>query len=194
MILEVPMTFRVHPALLAAALAVSMLPLNGQESQPAAAKAEQAGPKAQDPKAGAVAKDPSAVVQDPKDKSVPKKAGGKSAPKKPVAKSDPAAKAIFGRPNPNAPLTPTPSTKVPLPSRKKPPKIPYEQRVNLNGASREELMKIPAVDAATADRIIAGRPYKMSAELLTRNIVPGAHFWTIKDKVTAGKYSGPAKK
>lgn len=92
---------------------------------------------------------------------------------------------------------PTPGkTEVLIPKskgkKKKPKKIPYAQRINLNGASREELMKVPTIDAQTADKIIAGRPYKTTGELLIRNIVPGAHFWTIKEKVTAGP-TGPKK-
>ncbi len=164
------MTFPLSKAALAMALLAALLPLIGQEppmAQPAVPAAE-AKPKPAVPKAKAA--------------------------KKTTGNADPAAKGMFGAPNPNAPLTPAPATKVPLPSRKKPAKIPYEKRMNLNGASREELMTLPTVDAATADKIIAGRPYKMSAELLTRNIIPGAHFWTIKPKVTAGKAAAPAKK
>lgn len=166
------MTFPVSKALLAAALLAAVLPLGSQEPpRPAGPKPVEAAPAK--PKAAA-----------PKAKAA----------KPPAGKTDPAAKGMFGKPNPNAPLTPAPTSKVPLPSRKKPAKIPYEKRMNLNGASREELMTLPTVDAATADKIIAGRPYKMSAELLTRNIIPGAHFWTIKPKVTAGKAAAPAKK
>ena len=171
------MMSRVTKALLTVALA-AFLPAVGQEPPAPTAKTEPGKAKPAEAK-------PADSTQAPKTKAAAKKA-------KP--KSDPSAKAMFGPPNPNTPLTPTPSTKVPLPSRKKPPKIPYEQRVNLNGASREELMKLPLVDGPQADKIIAGRPYKLSGELLTRNIVPGAHFWTIKEKVTAGKYAGPAKK
>ena len=171
------MTSLVTKALLTAALA-AFLPAVGQEPPTPAAKTEPVKDKPAEAR-------PVASTHAAKTKAAAKIA-------KP--KSDPAVKGMFGPPNPNAPLTPTPSTKVPLPSRKKPPKIPYEQRVNLNGASREELMKLPLVDGPQADKIIAGRPYKLSGELLTRNIVPGAHFWTLKEKVTAGKYAGPAKK
>lgn len=165
------MTLTAPKALPTVLLLAAILPLIGQEPAPP----QPAGPKA--------------VETKPKADSRPPKAA-----KKPSGKVDPAAKGMFGPPSPNQPLVPTPATKVPLPSRKKPAKIPYEKRINLNGASREELMTLPTVDAATADRIIAGRPYKMSAELLTRNIVPGAHFWTIKPKVTAGKATSPARK
>ena len=165
------MTLTVPKALLAALLLVAILPLIGQ----APPQAPPTSPK------------PSEV----KPKTAPKPS---SSPKKPPRKVNPAAKGMFGPPSPNQPLVPTPASKVPLPSKQKPAKIPYEKRINLNGASREELMTLPTVDAATADRIIAGRPYKMSAELLTRNIVPGAHFWTIKPKVTAGKAPSPARK
>lgn len=137
---------------------------------------------------------------DPKPAEAPKveakaapKADPKSAPKaapKPAAKAAPKGKAGKAGtsilPQPNMPLVPKASAPVPLPSKKKPVKLPYEKRVNLNAASREELMKVPTVDGPTADRIIANRPYKVTGELLVRNVVPGAHFWTVKDLVTAG--------
>lgn len=179
------MTMTAPKALLLAALLGAFAPLPGQDPVPSAKPAD---PK---PAAKPVDPKPSAKPADPKPAAKP----AAKATKKTPAKADPAAKAVLGIPNPNAPLVPKSATKVPVPRRQKPEKIPYEKRMNLNGASREELMTLPAVDGATADRIIAGRPYKMSAELLTRNIVPGAHFWTIKPKVTAGKFAGsPAKK
>jgi DNA uptake protein ComE-like DNA-binding protein len=170
------MTSLVTKAMLAAALA-ALLPVGAQEPAP---KTTPASPQAQEPK--------------PKTESAKPSTPAKPKGAKPKPKVDPATKTVLGPPNPKAPLTPTPAQKVPLPSTKKAPKIPYEKRLNLNAASREELMKLPTVDAATADRIIAGRPYKVTAELLIRNVVPGAHFYTVKDLVTAGKYTPPGKK
>lgn len=121
--------------------------------------------------------------------AAPKQAAPPSATPKPPAKPKAAPPAAKGGPF-KGPIAPMPTTPVPLPSKKKPAKLPYEKRVNLNAASREELMKLPLVDGPQADKIIAGRPYKLSAELMTRGIVPGAHFYTLKGLVTAGPLPG----
>lgn len=44
-------------------------------------------------------------------------------------------------------------------------------KTDLNTASKEDLMKVPGVDDALADKIIAARPYKHSSELESKNIV-----------------------
>ncbi len=40
------------------------------------------------------------------------------------------------------------------------------QKININNASKEELIKLPGVGGATADKIIANRPYKSADDLL----------------------------
>ena len=44
-------------------------------------------------------------------------------------------------------------------------------KVDLNTASKEDLMKLPGVDDATADKIIAGRPYSSKNELVKKNVL-----------------------
>jgi len=44
-------------------------------------------------------------------------------------------------------------------------------KVDLNTASKEDLMKLPGVDDATADKIIAGRPYTSKSELVKKNVL-----------------------
>jgi competence protein ComEA len=44
-------------------------------------------------------------------------------------------------------------------------------KVDLNTASKEDLMKLPGVDDATADKIIAGRPYSSKSELVKKNVL-----------------------
>ncbi|MDQ2833843.1 MAG: helix-hairpin-helix domain-containing protein [Acidobacteriota bacterium] len=43
--------------------------------------------------------------------------------------------------------------------------------VNLNRASAEDLQTLPGIEAPAARRIIAGRPYENSAELVKRRIL-----------------------
>ena len=55
--------------------------------------------------------------------------------------------------------------------------------VNLNGASKAELMKLPRVTATLADRIIAGRPYESKFQLLTRSVLPRDVFEAVRMRI-----------
>ena len=43
--------------------------------------------------------------------------------------------------------------------------------VDINSASKAELMKLPGVSAAIADKIVAHRPYNSKARLVTEKII-----------------------
>lgn len=55
--------------------------------------------------------------------------------------------------------------------------------ININRATKEQLETLPGIDGATADRIIAGRPYKNSEELLRRHIISRAEYHKIATKI-----------
>ncbi|MBP1773722.1 MAG: hypothetical protein H6P99_2885 [Holophagaceae bacterium] len=57
--------------------------------------------------------------------------------------------------------------------------------VDINGASKAELLTLPSIDAALADKIIAGRPYGSKSHLLTRNVLPGVNYDAVKARVVA---------
>jgi competence protein ComEA len=57
--------------------------------------------------------------------------------------------------------------------------------IDLNAATKEELMAIPGIDDALAQKIVDGRPYQSKTELTKRNIVPLDLYNKIKGKVTA---------
>lgn len=57
--------------------------------------------------------------------------------------------------------------------------------LELNLATQEELMRLPGVDEALAERIIAGRPYRVRTDLLTRGLVPRSLYTVLRPLVTA---------
>ena len=58
-------------------------------------------------------------------------------------------------------------------------------RVDLNTATKEELTKLPGVDDATADKIIAARPFKSRAELRSKGVVGGVEYAKLREHVMA---------
>ncbi|HWZ13580.1 MAG TPA: helix-hairpin-helix domain-containing protein [Acidobacteriaceae bacterium] len=57
--------------------------------------------------------------------------------------------------------------------------------VNINKATKEELLTLPGVSETTADAIIAGRPYSRSSELVRKHIVSKAEYDSIADRVVS---------
>lgn len=64
--------------------------------------------------------------------------------------------------------------------------------VDINGATKNELGFMLGIPEELAAKIIAGRPYRSKAHLLTRNIVSAEVYARIKDKVVA-KQPGPVR-
>ena len=58
-------------------------------------------------------------------------------------------------------------------------------KTDLNSASKDDLMKLPGVDDATADKIIAARPFKTRTELVSKNILTSAQFAKVRTLVAA---------
>ncbi len=66
--------------------------------------------------------------------------------------------------------------------------------VDINSASKAELKKLPGINDAEADKIIAGRPYGSKAHLTTRGIVPRGIYENLKTLVIAKQKQYPAVK
>lgn len=63
--------------------------------------------------------------------------------------------------------------------------VTADKPVDINSASKSQLKRIPGINDALADKIIAGRPYLSKAHLVTRNIISGVHYQQIKDLIIA---------
>ena len=57
--------------------------------------------------------------------------------------------------------------------------------IDINSATKTELVTLKGVGDARADAIIKGRPYKGKDELVQKGIVPEAVYNDIKDKIIA---------
>jgi competence protein ComEA len=57
--------------------------------------------------------------------------------------------------------------------------------VNINKASREDLLALPGITEHEADRIIASRPYENADDLVRLRIIPQSEYDKIHDQVIA---------
>ena len=62
-----------------------------------------------------------------------------------------------------------------------------DKQLDLNTATKDQLLSLPGVTAAEADRVIAGRPYSEAGDVVTRRIMPKTEYDKIADRVTAKK-------
>jgi competence protein ComEA len=89
--------------------------------------------------------------------------------------------------DPHASVSPALPEAVPAPAavpRRHGPTV-VEHYVDLKSASRKELMALPGIGKAEADRIIANRPYLVKTELVSKNVLTVGPFLSIKYLVVA---------
>lgn len=63
----------------------------------------------------------------------------------------------------------------------------HTHKIDVNTASREQLMTLPGVDGPMADKIIATRPYKNMNELESKKVVNKEEYNKIKGHITTTK-------
>lgn len=74
-----------------------------------------------------------------------------------------------------------PKTQTPA----KPPAKPAADLMDINSATKEQLMTLPGIGDALAAKIISGRPYKAKTELKTKKVLPAATYDKIAAKIIA---------
>lgn len=65
------------------------------------------------------------------------------------------------------------------------PAAPTASLIDLNTASRDDLMMLDGIGEVRADAIIRARPFKSKTELVERRLIPEALYDKIADKVMA---------
>lgn len=59
------------------------------------------------------------------------------------------------------------------------------RRLDINTATKDQLLGFPGIGQTYADKIIQGRPYKMRSDLVRRKVLPANVYAKIKDQIIA---------
>lgn len=62
-----------------------------------------------------------------------------------------------------------------------------DKPLDLNSATKDQLLSLPGMTTAEADRVLAARPFNEPGELVTRHTMPRAEYDKISDLVTVRK-------
>ncbi|HZQ92825.1 MAG TPA: helix-hairpin-helix domain-containing protein [Terriglobales bacterium] len=61
----------------------------------------------------------------------------------------------------------------------------HVEKLDINAATRDQLKELPGIGDATADKIIAGRPYRAKNDLVKRKIISESTYEGIKEQIIA---------
>ena len=70
------------------------------------------------------------------------------------------------------------------------PAAPASSLIDLNSASRDDLMSLDGIGEVRANAIIRARPFKAKTELVERRLIPESLYEKISDKVMARPIPG----
>lgn len=107
--------------------------------------------------------------------------------------------AATAQPQPATPPTTKPAVPPAAATTPKPADAKAADLLDLNTATKQQLMTLDGIGEARSDAIIKGRPYRAKNELADKNILPQAVYDKIKDRIIAKQVaqapaSAPAKK
>jgi hypothetical protein len=68
-----------------------------------------------------------------------------------------------------------------------------EPLVDINSATREQLMSLGIIESATLDRLLENRPYRHKLDLVARMVVPQDIYDQIKGEIVVRKAEEPIK-
>ena len=63
----------------------------------------------------------------------------------------------------------------------------HDKLVDLNHASKAQIMALPGMTSGVADRVIAERPYRDPEQLVSRHILSREQYDQVKDRVTVSQ-------
>lgn len=100
---------------------------------------------------------------------------------------------VAAPPQPASPKAPGKSV-APVDPERKPTKryrLPERELVNINGASKSELMARLGLTADMAEKVIKGRPYLSKTELVTKKVMTQAQWQTLRHNIMAKQPNTP---
>jgi competence protein ComEA len=82
-------------------------------------------------------------------------------------------------------MAPAPAKMAPAAESKMAPAAKADAKIDINTASKEELMAFKGIGDKYSDKIIAGRPYAKKDQLVSKNILPEATYKKLSDQIIA---------